>query len=102
MKGKIHGQTLFTVSSVLCLWAFLFIFVLIIHAEWLYPLAVGLAFGQVFFLLLNIPLGIVSLVRIIIKRVDKTLRLPLAVVSVMNTLVGIADWTFVIMFLQKP
>ena len=98
MKGKIHGQTPFTVSSVLCLWAFLFIFVLIIHAERFYQLA----FGQVFFLLLNIPLGIVSLVRIIIKRVDKTLRLPLAVVSVMNTLVGIADWTFVIMFLQKP
>ena len=98
MKEKIHGQTLFTVSSVLCLWAFLFIFVLIIHAERFYLLA----FGQVFFLLLNIPLGIVSLVRIIIKRVDKTLRLPLAVVSVMNILVGIADWTFVIMVLQKP
>ena len=98
MKEKIHGQTLFTVSSVLCLWAFLFIFVLIIHAEWLYLLAVG----QVFFLLLNIPLGIVSLVRIIIKRIDKTLRLPLAVVSVINILVGIADWTFVIMVLQKP
>ena len=98
MKGKIHGQTLFTVSSVLCLWAFLFIFVLIIHAERFYLLAVG----QVFFLLLNIPLGIVSFARIIIKRIDKTLRLPLAVVSVMNILVGIADWTFIIMLMQKP
>lgn len=98
MKEKIHGQTLFTVSSVLCLWALLFIFVLFIHAERFYLLAVG----QVFFLLHNIPLGFVSLVRIIIKRVDKSLMLPLAVVSVMNILVGIADWTFVIMFLQKP
>ena len=98
MKKKTNGQTLFILSSILFLWAFLFIFVLIIHAEILYFLAVG----QVFFFLLNIPLGIVSLVRIIKKRIDDRLRRSLAVLSVMNILIGLADWTFLVLLVHKP
>lgn len=98
MEKKTNGQTLLILSSVLFLWVFLFIFVLIIHAEILYFLAVG----QVFFFLLNIPLGIVSLARIIKKRIDDRLRRPLAVLSVMNILIGLADWTFLVLLVHKP
>lgn len=98
MKKKTNGQTLFILSSILFLWAFLFIFGLFIHAQILYFLAVG----QVFFLLLNIPLGIVSLVRILKKRIDDRLRRPLAVISVMNILIGLADWTFLVLLAHKP
>ena len=98
MKKKTNGQTLFILSSILFLWAFLFIFGLFIHAQILYFLAVG----QVFFLLLNIPLGIVSLVRILKKRIDDRLRWPLAVLSVMNILIGLADWTFLVLLVHKP
>lgn len=98
MKKKTNGQTLFILSSILFLWAFLFIFGLFIHAQILYFLAVG----QVFFLLLNIPLGIVSLVWILKKRIDDRLRRPLAVISVMNILIGLADWTFLVLLAHKP
>lgn len=98
MKKKTNGQTLFILSSILFLWAFLFIFGLFIHAQILYFLAVG----QVFFLLLNIPLGIVSLVRILKKRIDDRLRWPFAVISVMNILIGLADWTFLVLLVHKP
>lgn len=98
MKEKNNGQTLLILSSVLFLWAFLFIFGLFIHAQILYFLAVG----QVFFLLLNILLGIVSLTRIIKKRIDDKRRLPLAVISVMNILIGLADWTFLVLLVHKP
>jgi len=58
-------------------------------------IAAVLAIGNVMFLFGNIPLSLLSLVLIFRGRFSRRYNIPIAVLSILNTLVSIAVWSFV-------
>lgn len=61
-----------------------------------------LAIGNALFLFVNIPLSIFSLVLYKKDRFSKHHKIPAVVLSIVNMIVSIAAWIFVVMLLQKP
>ena len=58
--------------------------------------------AMIAFWLINIPLGIISLVAVAKGRAKKSLSVPLSVLSVLNILVGLAAWVFLILLMKMP
>ena len=58
--------------------------------------------AMIAFLLLNIPLGIISLVSAAKGRVKQNRVVSLSVFSIVNILVGVAAWIFLVLLLKKP
>ena len=61
-----------------------------------------LAIGNALFLFVNIPLSIFSLVLCKKDRFSKCYKTPAVGLSVVNMLVSIAFWIFVLLLMQKP
>lgn len=61
-----------------------------------------LVIGNVLFLLANIPLGILSLIWTAKDRFSPRFKVPVATLSVLNILVSIAVWIFLMILLQTP
>lgn len=85
--------------AVLFLWALGFLVCLFIPGGG--RIAGILAIGNYLFLFLNIPLAIFSFVLRAKNRLDAAYKGTIAVLSILNTLVGIAAWLSVILLLQK-
>ena len=61
-----------------------------------------LAIGNIAFLLVNIPLGIFSIICVGKKRVGKHFSVALTILSILNILYGIAAWYFLGLLLKAP
>lgn len=61
-----------------------------------------LAKGNFAFLLINIPLGVFSLICVYQKRIGKRTAPGLTALSGLNILIGIAAWCSLILLLKKP
>ena len=88
------------VHSFLLIWAAAFVFSLF-RADGGF-LASRLAVGNLFFLYGNIPLGIVTLSLHRKGRFRKLFAVPILVLSLVNTLIGITAWIYLILFLRMP
>ena len=97
MKTK-HLDFLVYVHGALCLWFVLFAGSLFIRDGG--KIAGALAIGNVLFLLANIPLGIFSL--IVKNRFSTNYRMPIVILSIINMVISVAVWIFLIMLLQMP
>ena len=58
--------------------------------------------AMIAFLLLNIPLGIISLVSVAKGRVKQNRVVSLSVFSIVSILVGVAAWIFLVLLMKKP
>lgn len=84
----------------LLLWAFLFIVSLFIPDG---GKAAGvLAVGNILFLFVNIPLSIFSLLFKVKDRVSIEYETPVVMLSILNIIVGIIAWFFVLFLMQIP
>ena len=97
MKAK-NLDFLVYVHGTLCLWFLLFAGSLFIRDGG--QIASVLAIGNVLFLLANIPLGIFSLMEK--DRFSLKCRKPAVILSIINLVIGVAIWVFVILLLQTP
>lgn len=85
--------------AILLVWAAVFLQSLTMGSG---RLAGILAKGIIAFLLINIPLGVFSLICVYKKRVGKRTVPALTTLSVLNILNGIAAWCSLILLLKKP
>lgn len=85
------------VHAALLLWAVLFICGLLVFSKTNFVFA----FGNFFFLFVNIPLAILSFVLMSKDYIDIKYKVPTAVLSVLNIIVGISAWYFVILLIQE-
>lgn len=85
--------------AILLVWAAVFLQSLTMGSG---RLAGILAKGIIAFLLINIPLGVFSLICVYKKRVGKRTVPALTTLSVLNILNGIAAWCALILLLKKP
>ena len=58
--------------------------------------------AMIAFLLLNVPLGIISLVSVAKGRVKQNRVVSLSVFSIVNILVGVVSWIFLVLLMKKP
>ena len=65
-------------------------------------LAGMLAPGFILFLFVNIPFSVLTIVLKIKQIFSKQFKIPILVLAILNFLVGIAAWTFVIILSQSP
>lgn len=86
--------------GVLLLWALLFI--LSLSTPGCGKVARALAFGQFFFLLINIPLSIFTLILNAKEYFGSKLKRLVTILSAANIVIGAADWCFLIMVLSMP
>lgn len=98
MKTKIWNILIY-LHGALLLWFVLFVTSLFIPDGG--KTASVLAIGNALFLFANIPLGIFSLVLNKKNHFDQHKALVI-VLSVINMIVGIIMWLFVVMFMQMP
>lgn len=61
-----------------------------------------LALGNFLFLFVNIPFSVLTVVLIIKQNFSKKFNIPILVLAILNFLVGIAAWTFIIILSQSP
>ena len=87
------------VHGILLLWALLFIGGLHIFGRNM-PAFLGL--GNFFYLFVNIPLAICTFVLISKDFITGAKKVPTAVLSVLNLIIGIIAWYFIILLIQKP
>ena len=88
------------IHSALLLWFVLFIISLLIPDG---GKAAGiLAVGNSLFLFANIPLAIFSFILKAKDRFSIAYETPIVVLSIINIIVGILMWLFVVMLMQKP
>ena len=99
MKNKSWNIFVY-VHTGLFLWALLFIVSLFIPDGG--KTAGVLAVGNVLFLFVNIPFSIFSLIWKVKDRVSKEYETPVVVLSVVNIIVGIITWFFVVFLMQIP
>lgn len=83
----------------LFLWAALFIGSLLISAV---DIAAALAIGNALFLFVNIPLSVATLILKKKDFFDIEYEDTIGILSILNLLVGIAEWVLVIMLAQSP
>ena len=84
---------------VLFVWASLFCISLAINNG---SLAGLFAVGNIAFILVNIPLGIFSIICVVKKRVVKRISVALTILSILNILYGIAAWCFLVLLFKMP
>ena len=99
MKSK-NWNFLLYIHGVLLLWFVLFIISLLIPDGG--KAASILAVGNAFFLLVNIPLAVFSFILKAKDRFSMAYETPIVVLSILNIIVGILLWLFVVMLIQKP
>ena len=102
MKGDIRMKQrkwsiLLFVHTIFLLWALLFICGLLIfdYTNFVF------AFGNLFFLFANIPVAILSFVLMSKDCFHAKYKIPIAVLSVLNSLIGITAWYHMILLIQK-
>ena len=61
-----------------------------------------LAIGNALFLFANIPLAVLSFILNAKDRFSIACKTPIVVLSILNIIVGILMWLFVVMFMQMP
>ena len=88
------------VHAVLLLWAVVFICCLIVSGGG--NIVSVLAIGNLFFLFVNIPLAIFSFILKARDRFSIDYEGPIAVLSVLNSIVGAIAWTLIILLMQSP
>lgn len=81
-------------------WAALFLCCLFIPDGGI--LAAIFAPGHVAWLFISIPLATVSLIARAKKQFSKKISVPILVFSILNICIGIADWFFLLGFIQMP
>ena len=86
--------------GILLLWAVLFLICLSIPA--LRGMLDFLGWGNLLFLFVNIPFSLVSLVLKAKGRFSRKYGIPIVVLSLLNTVVGIMVWWFVVLLFQMP
>lgn len=86
--------------AVLFLWAVLFIISLQLSDGG--EIASVLAFGNPLFLFVNIPFSLFSLILKAKSCFSKKYGVPIVVLSILNIIVGIMAWSFVVILLQSP
>ena len=89
-KHYINWDRLRHVHAVLLVWFLLFFGSLHISPY----LAAALAIGNALFMFVNIPLSLLSFVLMAKGRFSRKYNIPIAVLSVLNTGVSIAVWSF--------
>ena len=99
MKNK-NWNFLVYVHSGLLLWVLLFVVSLFIPDGG--KTASVLAIGNALFLFINIPLSIFSLILKAKNLFDIDYEGPATVLSIINLIIGIVAWFFVVLFLQSP
>lgn len=99
MRSKKWNILVYLHASLL-LWAMLFVNSL--HIPDGGKTAGVLSVGNILFLLVNIPLAIFSFVLNAKGFFSKAYRGPIVVLSIMNAIIGIIAWLFIILLLQKP
>lgn len=99
MKAK-KWDFLLYVHRVLFFWFVLFVISLSIPDGGI--TAGVLAIGNPLFLLINIPLAVLSFVLKAKNRFSTDCERPIVVLSTVNAIVGILAWIFVILLLQSP
>ena len=99
MKSK-NWNFLLYIHGALLLWFVLFIISLLIPDG--SKATSILAVGNVFFLLANIPLAVLSFILNAKDRFSIACKTPIVVLSILNIIVGILMWLFVVMLMQKP
>ena len=88
------------VHAVLLLWAVAFICCLVVPGGG--SVASVLAIGNIFFLFVNIPLAIFSFILKAKDRFGIDYEGPIAVLSVLNSIIGAIAWTLFILLMQSP
>ena len=88
------------VHGALLLWAALFVISLSMSDGG--QTASRLAFGNLLFLFVNIPLGILCLIFSQKNRFDAHYKVPAIVLSMINMLIGSVAWIFAAMLLEMP
>ena len=99
MKSK-NWKCLHYIHGALLLWFVLFIISLLIPDGG--KAASILAVGNAFFLFANIPLAVFSFILKAKDRFSMAYETPIVVLSILNIIVGILMWLFVVMLIQKP
>ena len=99
MKSK-NWNFLLYIHGALLLWFVLFIISLLIPDGG--KAASILAVGNAFFLFANIPLAVFSFILKAKDRFSMAYETPIVVLSILNIIVGILMWLFVVMLIQKP
>lgn len=88
------------VHAVLLLWAMMFICCLFVPGGG--SIASILAIGNIFFLFINIPLAIFSFILKAKDRFSIDFEGPIAVLSVLNSIIGAIAWALFILLMQSP
>ena len=99
MKNKNLDFFVF-LHAILLLWAVLFLICLSIPV--LRDMLDFLAWGNILFLFVNIPFSLVSLVLKAKGHFSRKYGIPIVVLSLLNTTVGIMVWWFVVLLSQMP
>ena len=99
MKTK-NWNFLVYVHGALLLWALLFVFSLFIPDGG--KTASVLAVGNALFLFANIPLAVLSFILNARDRFSIACKTPIVVLSILNIIVGILMWLFVVILMQMP
>ena len=99
MKNK-KWNIIVYLHAVLLIWALLFVGSLVVPD--VRKIAGVLAIGNVLFLFVNIPFAVVSLVLKAKKYFSIQYEAPVVVLSILNIVIGILAWIFVVLVLQMP
>lgn len=99
MKNK-KWNVLVYLHAGLLLWALLFLGNLFMRDS--SKLIAVLGMGNFFFLFINIPFSAVSFALKAKKCFDEQYEVPVVILSILNTVVGIAAWYCLVLLLQKP
>ena len=99
MKSK-KWNFLIYIHGALLLWFVLFIISLLIPDSG--KTASILAVGNALFLFANIPLAVFSFILKAKDRLSIAYETPIVVLSILNIIVGILMWLFVVMLMQMP
>lgn len=91
---------LFYVHAILLLWAIMFVGSLFISDGG--KIAGTLAIGNALFLFVNIPLSVASFVLKAKNFFGQKYAGVMAVLSILNTVVGVAAWVFAVVLMQSP
>ncbi len=97
---KKRWQSLLYTHIFLLLWAVLFLLSLFLADGG--TVASMLAPGNFAFLFVNIPLAVLSVYHALKGHLGKPHIVPVLMLSLLNTLIGIAAWIFVVMLMLKP
>ena len=99
MKNR-NWNFLVYVHAALLLWALLFVVSIFIPDGG--KIASVLAIGNALFLFVNIPLAVFSFILRVKDRFSTEYERSVVVLSILNTIIGIVLWIFVVLLAQSP